>query len=341
MKPTDFAHHLTEVFDGLSPGRNAMSARIPSRPIAMPSYSSCGFAGTITGSTPSDSSWPRLTRTSSWPFWIISATDRQVRYWDTQPSARRPSRLFPISPNGRTRPDLLQCQRILAIPSQRSMKTTEVNYLSVPRKSRPSCISLTSPHAHGRRRDAVLLSLLYDTGARVQELIDLSVQDVRLDAPAQVRLTGKGRKQRLVPLMANTVAIVRDYVMERGLDRADRSSAPLFFNRHGGRLSRSGIRYILAKYVAKARGTQPVTVQRVSPHTLRHTKAMNLLQAGTPLVIIRDILGHADLKSTEIYAKADLEMKRQALANASCQSPDLQIPSWQQNETLMEWLRSL
>ena len=112
---------------------------------------------------------------------------------------------------------------------------------------------------------------------------------------------------------------MRDYVTEHGLDRAERSLAPLFFNRHGGRLSRSGIRYILAKYVARARGTQPVTVQRVSPHTLRHTKAMNLLQAGTPLVIIRDILEHVDLKSAEIYAKADLEMKRQALAKASGQ----------------------
>jgi site-specific recombinase XerD len=233
---------------------------------------------------------------------------------------------------------LLQCQRILAIPFQRPMKTP-VDYLS----TEDVATILHQPDLTTRagRRDAVLLSLLYDTGARVQELIDLSVHDVRLDAPAQVRLTGKGRKQRLVPLMANTVALVRDYVMEQGLDRAERSSSPLFFNRHGGRLSRSGIRYILAKYVARARSTQPVTIQRVSPHTLRHTKAMNLLQAGTPLVIIRDILGHVDLKSTEIYAKADLEMKRQALVKASGQAPALQVPSWQQNETLMEWLRSL
>jgi site-specific recombinase XerD len=233
---------------------------------------------------------------------------------------------------------LLQCQRILAIPSQRPMKTP-VDYLSTEEVAailhQPDLITQAG------RRDAVLLSLLYDTGARVQELIDLCVQDVRLDTPAQVRLTGKGRKQRIVPLMANTVALVRNYMMEHGLDRAERSSAPLFFNHHGSRLSRSGIRYILAKYVASARRMQPIAVQRVSPHTLRHTKAMNLLQAGTPLVIIRDILGHVDLKSTEIYAKADLEMKRQALANASTQSPDLQIPSWQKNETLMEWLRSL
>jgi len=150
-----------------------------------------------------------------------------------------------------------------------------------------------------------------------------------------------GRKQRIVPLMANTVDLVRGYLTEHRLDRSECSDVPLFSNRHGGRLSRSGIRYILAKYVASARGPQPSSFQHVSPHTFRHTKAMNLLQAGAPLVVIRDILGHADLKSTEIYAKADLEMKRQALANASNQSPTLQVPSWQQNKTLMGWLQSL
>jgi integrase/recombinase XerD len=234
---------------------------------------------------------------------------------------------------------LLQCQRILAIPSQRPMQTTVVNYLSAEEIA--AILHQPDLTTHAERRDAVLLSLLYDTGARGQELIDICVRDVRLDSPAQVRLTGKGRKQRIVPLMANTVDLVRGYLTEQRLDRSECSDVPLFSNRHGGRLSRSGIRYILAKYVASARGPQPSSCQHVSPHTFRHTKAMNLLQAGAPLVVIRDILGHADLKSTAIYAKADLEMKRQALANASHQSPTLQVPSWQQNKTLMGWLQSL
>jgi integrase/recombinase XerD len=251
-----------------------------------------------------------------------------------------PEDVTPLSINGSHEPAcLLQCQRILAIPFQRPTKTTEVNSLSTEEIT----AILHQPDLTTRpgRRDAVLLSLLYDTGARVQELIDLRLRDVRLDSPAQVRLTGKGRKQRIVPLMTNTVALVRDYLKEHGLDRPEHSEASLFCNRHGAPLSRSGVRYILTKYVTSARLTPRFSLRPVSPHTFRHAKAMHLLQAGTPLIIIRDILGHSTLKSTEIYAKADLEMKRQALANISDQSPTLELPSWQQNQALMEWLRSL
>jgi site-specific recombinase XerD len=191
------------------------------------------------------------------------------------------------------------------------------------------------------RRDAVLLSLLYDTAARVQELIDLSPRDVSLESPSQVRLTGKGRKQRVVPLMDSTVALLREYLQEYQLHRPERLDVPLFANRHGGRLSRSGVRYILAKHTATARSALQNPPQTISPHTLRHTKAMHLLQTGAPLVIIRDILGHTDLKSTEIYAHADQDMKRQALNKASEISPTPTLPSWQQNKDLMEWLNSL
>lgn len=233
---------------------------------------------------------------------------------------------------------ILQCQRILAIPFQRPM-FRGVRYLSPDDLAailhQPDLTTQTG------RRDAVLLSLLYDTGARAQELIDLSVRDVRLEPPAQVRLLGKGRKMRIVPLMDSTVALLREYVLEHGLNRPERLDKPLFQNRHGGRLSRSGIRYILAKHTDNARGALQTPMRNVSPHVLRHTKAMHLLQAGTPLVIIRDILGHADIKSTEIYAKADTEMKRQALANASDKSRTPQLPSWQENKGLMDWLRSL
>jgi integrase/recombinase XerD len=336
MKPTDFAHHLTAFLTDYLAGQRQVS------PHTIQAYRDVfvlflRFCRDQYGVEPERLHLAQITPDLIVAFLEYLRTERQVsvgtrnhrlaalhaffRYLQTEEPAT-----------------LLHCQRILAIPFQRPMQTP-VEYLS----TEDVAAILHHPDLTTRagRRDAVLLSLLYDTGARVQELIDLHVHDVRLDAPAHVRLTGKGRKQRLVPLMANTVTLVRDYVTEHGLDRAERASVPLFGNRHGGRLSRSGVRYILAKYVARARDTQPVTVQRVSPHTLRHTKAMHLLQAGTPLVIIRDILGHADLKSTEIYAKADLEMKRQALAKASSQSSAVQVPSWQHNATLMEWLRSL
>jgi site-specific recombinase XerD len=234
---------------------------------------------------------------------------------------------------------LLRCQRILAIPLQRCTPPV-VEYLS------PESLAaiLRQPDLARRtgRRDAVLLSMLYDTGARVQELIDLSVRDVRLENPAQVRLTGKGRKTRIVPLMNSTVDLLRDYLREQGLSDPEQLDRPLFGNRFGGRLSRSGIRYLVGKYTEQARATQPsVSLPKVSPHTFRHSKAMHLLQSDNPLVVIRDFLGHADLKSTEIYARVDLNMKRRALDKASSKSPTPSITSWQKDKGLLEWLTSL
>jgi integrase len=120
------------------------------------------------------------------------------------------------------------------------------------------------------RRDAVLLSVLYDTGARVQELIDLSVGDVRLDTPAQLRLLGKGRKMRAVPLMGKTAQLLCDHIREHHLDRPEQFDKPLFQNARKQRLSRSGIRYVLQKYLVKARNKRPSLNRIVSPHTLRH-----------------------------------------------------------------------
>jgi len=233
---------------------------------------------------------------------------------------------------------LLQCQQILAIPLRRHARPL-VGYLSKERLAE----ILAEPDLHSRtgRRDAVLLSVLYDCGARVQELVDLSVGDVRLDPPPQVRLLGKGRKMRAVPLMDPTVEILREYLHENALDRPEHFARPLFQNRHGGHLSRSGVRYILDKYVAAVRKIHPGFTQVVSPHSLRHTKGMHLLQSGVSLDVIRDFLGHADTKTTEIYARANLEMKRKALEKVAGNLPLSTLPSWQQDKTLLEWLHSL
>jgi site-specific recombinase XerD len=233
---------------------------------------------------------------------------------------------------------MLQCQQVLAIPQRRHARPT-VGYLS---KDELADI-LAQPDLTNTqgRRDAVLLSVLYDTGARVQELIDLSAGDVRLDPPAQVRLMGKGRKMRAVPLMQKTVQLVRDHVREHHLDRPERFDRPLFCNRRNQRLSRSGVRYILHKYLRKARSTRPSLDRTVSPHLLRHTKGMHLLQSGISLDMIRDFLGHVDVKTTQIYARVNLEMKRNALEKISESSPVPSIPSWHDNKDLLEWLRSL
>src|SRR5919106_298812 len=233
---------------------------------------------------------------------------------------------------------LLQCQQILAIPQQRHARPT-VGYLS--KEDLAAILAQPDLRTRAGRRDAVLLSVLYDTGARVQEVIDLSAGDLRLEPPAQVRLMGKGRKMRAVPLMQNTVQLLRDHMHENHLDRPQQFDRPLFRNGCDQRLSRSGIRYILQKYVGKARSKRPSVNRTVTPHMLRHTKGMHLLQSGISPEMIRDFLGHVDVKTTQIYARANLEMKRNALERLSDSSPVQAIPSWQQNNNLLEWLRSL
>ena len=233
---------------------------------------------------------------------------------------------------------LLQSQQILAIPLRRHPRQS-VGYLS--KELLAQILAQPDLRTPPGRRDAVLLSVLYDTGARVQELIDLNAGDVRLDPPAQVRLMGKGRKMRAVPLMDATVDLLRDHRRDNGLDRPEHADLPLFQNRQGGRLTRAGVRYLLQKYVESVRRDHPGFTQPVSPHSLRHTKGMHLLQSGVPLEIIRDFLGHVDVKTTEIYARANLEMKRKALEKVADVSPLPKIPSWKQNKTLLEWLHSL
>ena len=234
-----------------------------------------------------------------------------------------------------------QLQRVLAIPGCRCDRAP-VPYLE------PDLLGallaepdMTTPRG---RRDAVLLSLLYDTGARSQEIIDLRVRDVRLGSPAQVTLTGKGRKTRIVPLMPATVALLRDYLRATDLDRPEAAAAPLFLGRHSEPLTRSGLRSILARHADAARASHPALPNRIGPHTLRHTKAMHMLQAGVSLIHIRDVLGHADIKTTDVYARADLEMKRSALKKAAA-APNAVVaptlPTWRDDANLLDWLSSL
>jgi len=233
---------------------------------------------------------------------------------------------------------MLHCQRILAIPSKRH-ECPEVGYLS----GDDLAAILAQPDLSNSegRRDAVLLSVLYDTGARVQELIDINVRDLRLEMPAQVRLTGKGGKIRSVPLMAQTVRLLKQYFKEHDFNTLKHDREPVFRNRKRERLSRSGIRYILKKYVDQAKAVCPTLREDISPHMLRHSKAMHLLQAGNPLVVIRNILGHTDVKTTEIYARADMEIKRRALSTIADASSTPDIQSWQKKPDLLEWLRNL
>ena len=233
---------------------------------------------------------------------------------------------------------LVMCQRVIGIPFKRCA-TPVMLYLTTD-QTREVLAQPNLDTAPGRR-DAVMLSLLYDSAARVQELIDLAVRDVRLDSPAQVRLTGKGRKTRVVPLMSHTVELLRGYLDERGLRHPAAQDEPLFVSRRRTRYSRAAVAHLIRKCVVMARSKGVVLPDGVTPHTFRHTKAMHLLQAGVPLVIIRDFLGHADIKVTEVYARADLQMKREALEKLAPSVTPHGLPSWQTDAELLEWLRSL
>lgn len=187
---------------------------------------------------------------------------------------------------------------------------------------------------HGLR-DLTLLSLLYDSGARVQEITDLQLKDIRLTNPAMVTLTGKGRKARQVPLMKETCTLLDTYIRNFDLN-SEPLTAPLFFNKKGEALSRYGITYILKKYVSKAE--LDGSAWKISPHGLRHTKAMHLLRAGVNMIYIRDFLGHVDISTTEVYARIDAEMKRKVFEEKVPNfTPNTTMP-WEEDKDLLQWL---
>ena len=235
---------------------------------------------------------------------------------------------------------LLLSQQIMAIRIKRAPKPV-MNYLTF--EGIQAILSAVDTTEYSGRRDFALLCLLYDTGARVQEIADCVVSDLRLTEPATLRLTGKGCKSRIVPILSKTMAYLKQYIEGNHLNSPSMGSHPLFYNRKNEKLTRAGISYILEKYVECARKSAPGLIpDRISPHSLRHSKAMHLLQLGVNLVYIRDLLGHADIATTEIYARADSKMKRQALENVYKElKPNQTDPSWQEDQELLAWLQEL
>jgi site-specific recombinase XerD len=229
------------------------------------------------------------------------------------------------------------CQDILAVPAKKRARPA-VNHLTVEQTRR----LLAQPDRSTRRgrRDATLLATLYDTAARVSELAALTVRDIRLQPPALAVLTGKGRKTRHVPLGKNTAALLDAHLAEHGLNQPGHDDHPLFVNQHGNKLSRGGIAWIISKYQTRA-GDPALATTGLSPHMLRHSKAMHLYEAGVPLPYIRDILGHADLATTDIYARASTEAKRKALEAAYTDIVADDLPEWNHDAGLLSWLASL
>ncbi len=233
---------------------------------------------------------------------------------------------------------LLQCQQILAVEGAKLSKPM-VGFLSV--EELQLIFDQIDESTPSGRRDAALLRLLYDSAARVQELCDLRVRDVFLDNNPHIMLHGKGNKSRYVLIVTDVARRVSAYISENHLNRPEAVDMPLFFNQQHKKLTRAGVSYIIEKYANAARIRFPHAPRNVTPHILRHTKAMHLCQAGIDMIYIRDTLGHTDIATTEIYAKLNIELMRDALEKAYPELPSNGLPDWKEDNALMDMLDSL
>jgi len=235
---------------------------------------------------------------------------------------------------------LFESQKILGIPFKRKQQQT-IRHLSMNQLA----YLLEQPNASTKRgrRDLALMAVLYDAGARVQELIDLKVCEVRLAQPATITLTGKGNKKRNVPIMSKTRNLLEGYMDENHLFENGRQQSPLFHNSRYHAFTRPGITYILDKYFKQAKLSRidEVFPDKLHPHMLRHSKALHLLESGVNLIYIRDLLGHVSVTTTEIYLKFDTELKRKVLEAAYPQVMSRDAPSWEGNTNILQWLQDL
>lgn len=228
-----------------------------------------------------------------------------------------------------------QCADVLHIPTKKS-PTPAPQYL----ESREIEAILDQPDRKcvEGQRDHVLLSFLYNTGARIQEALDVCPAAIRFEAPMCVRLFGKGRKERICPLWPETVALLK--ALRKRQQCAD--DEPLFVNRYGAPLGASGVRFKLAQYVqAAARVVPSLASKKVSPHTFRHAAAVHLVAAGVDVTVIRSWLGHVHLDTTNHYAQANLDTKRAALERLDPSSKIKKPPRWKRDPSVLAWLDSL
>ena len=240
------------------------------------------------------------------------------------------------------RPEFLdQATQIIAV-KQKKTPATDMGYLTGDEVK--ALLAQPDPGTRRGLRDTVLLSTLYDTAARVQEICDLNTADVRTARPMVITLHGKGSKTRRVPVMDPTARLIEEYLDRRAPHRGVGSDAdPLFNGPEHTRLTRWGITKILARHVQLLRRRDPGFAPgvNVTPHVIRRTRAMHLLEAKVNLIYIRDLLGHADISTTEIYARANANAKRTAIENAYESLTPEPLPNWTADQDLLEWLDRL
>lgn len=274
------------------------------------------FAAKQLGTTPARLTMKQLDREMVLAFLDYLETDRQnsIR---TRNARRAVLRSF-YQYVGYLDPTALAIvQRVLAIPAKR-MTHTLFGYLT--REELLGMLAVPDQRTPLGRRDYTILLFMARTGARVSEVIGVNANDLSLQGKATVRLRGKGSRERVTPLGADVATALEALCTERGYDM--RAPCPVYTNGRGQRLTRFAVTHLVRRTVAGACATTPSLAERgISPHTLRHTAAMHLLQAGVDVNIIRSWLGHVNLETTHHYVEADLQMKEKALENSGIVEP--------------------
>jgi len=336
MKPTDFSKSLTDFLSKYLPGERGMSANtINSYKITF--ILLIGFIESQKKICVNRLSLKDITKECIVEFleWLqrerkCSDSTRNVRLAGIHSFFRFLQYEVPENIN--------EWQRILSIKVKKAKKRT-MNYLTIEGIK----LLLAQPDLSTKkgRRDLTMLALMYDSAARVQEVIDLTASSVRLTKPFTIKLVGKGNKARIVPLMDQQVIHLKYYMEKNHLIEPHANLYPLFYNSRREKLTRAGVYHILQQYASAARRKdQKLIPEKISPHSLRHSKAMHLLQAGVNLVYIRDILGHESVQTTEVYARVDSKQKREAIEKAYADVVKKEVPLWTNNDNLLEWLKN-
>jgi site-specific recombinase XerD len=227
-----------------------------------------------------------------------------------------------------------QCADILSVPFKKA-PVIPMNYMNLEETA--LLFSLPNQHDKSQLRDLAILVLLYESGARVQELIDLCPSHIRFGSTTVIELHGKGNKTRLVPINADAASIIGNYL---NCHRRSNLGEPLFVNRRGERFTRAGIQYIIDKYVSMARKEHAnLFKKRITNHCFRHSKAMHLLESGVNLIYIRDFLGHTSVVTTETYAKTNPKIKEEQLLKHSSSIETPERYGQKEKDDLIGWLK--
>ena len=232
--------------------------------------------------------------------------------------------------------NLAYLQPVLSV---KSLKTTtrQVDYLTEEQMN--SLINLPPTDTFTGLRHRIIMCLLYDTGARVQELCDLKIKDINLGNNPTVKLHGKGSKIRIVPISKNMNQILEVYISKFFSDIKLKNEY-LIKNKNNQQMSRDGIEYIVQKYATILKNNDPSFPSKVHPHMFRHSKAMHMLAVDIPIVYIRDFLGHEDISTTMIYARADSRKKNEAINNLAPKLIEENYVDWSKDQDLLDFLNS-